>query len=74
MELPSVQGSWQKKGLPAWPRALQAEDLAVLDWGKFPSSSSPFPESIENTGFPFATSLWGTHNACAGGLVPCSAQ
>lgn len=44
MELPSVQCSWQKKGLLAWPRALQAEGLAVLVWGQFPYLS-PFQKA-----------------------------
>lgn len=60
MKLPSVQGSWQKKGLPAWPRALQAEDLAVLGWESFLLHLPPFPESIENTGFPFEP-VFGAH-------------
>lgn len=45
MKLPSVQGSWQKKGLPAWPRALQAEDLAVLGWGSFLLHLPPFQKA-----------------------------
>lgn len=41
MELPSVQSSWQREGLPA-SRALQAEGLAVLEEGHFSLHLPPF--------------------------------
>lgn len=44
-----LQCSWWKEGFSAWPRALQAEGLAVLEGEHFPSSSPPFPESLANT-------------------------
>lgn len=37
-----LQGCWQKEGLLAWPRVLQAEGLAVLEGGHFLLHVLPF--------------------------------